>query len=105
MAIKSLSKDRLAKILGAKHREAIQVPFYYTPRFFNELREQLQRSLSSRGGRPSVPGWQVVRKTRYSKKTWQTLEQLAENWSQGGTSVSPAQVAARIVEEVISRPA
>jgi hypothetical protein len=47
-----------------------------------------------------VREWQVVRKTRFSKETWQYLARLADQWSKGGASVSPSQVAARIVEEV-----
>lgn len=47
-----------------------------------------------------VREWQVVRKTRFSKETWQRLARLADQWSKGGALVSPSHVAARIVEEV-----
>ncbi len=58
-------------------------------------------SVASSGGRPTVADWKVVRKTRYSKRTWAYLSGLAAKWSKaGGVSVSPSQVAARIVEEV-----
>ena len=95
-----LSKDKIGTLLRAKHREPVKTPLYYTPPFLDELRKGLQERLASRGGRPTVTEWEVVRKTRYSKKTWQWLAHLAEQWSQGGVSVSPSQVAARIVEEV-----
>jgi hypothetical protein len=103
MARIRLSKERIGRILGAKHREAVQAPFYYAPRFLDQVREQLQRRLASRGGRPGVAEWQMVRKTRYSKRTWAALRQMATVWSRAGTSVSPAQVAARIVEDVVGR--
>ncbi len=95
-----LSKEKVGALLRAKRREPVKTPLYYAPPFLDELRKSLQERLASRGGRPTVSEWQVVRKTRYSKNTWQWLAQLAEQWSQGGVSVSPSQVAARIVEEV-----
>ena len=103
MARMKFSRERIGSILGAKHREAVQAPSYYAPRFLDRVREQLLRMLVSKGGRPSVAEWEVVRKTRYSRKTWGALRHMAAVWSKGGTSVSPAQVAARIVEEVVSR--
>ncbi|PIX16131.1 MAG: hypothetical protein COZ72_01820 [Elusimicrobia bacterium CG_4_8_14_3_um_filter_50_9] len=98
-----LSKERISQILGAKSREVIKVPFYYAPRFFDQVHEQLQRRLMSKGGRPSVAEWQIVRKTRYSTKTWQCLKHLATEWSRGGASISPAQIAAKIVDQAVSR--
>lgn len=98
-----LSKERIGRILGAKSREAVKVPFYYAPQSFDQLREQLQKRLMSKGGRPSVAEWQTVRKTRYSNKTWQRLKQLATGWSRAGMSISPAQIAAKIVEQVVNK--
>lgn len=95
-----LSKEKIGTLLQAKKSKLVNTPFYYAPPFLDELRRGLQERLASRGGRPTVSEWEVVRKTRYSKETWQWLAQLAEQWSQGGVSVSPSQVAARIVEEV-----
>ena len=95
-----LSKEKIGTLLRAKHREPVKTPFYYAPPFLDELRKTLQERLASSGGRPTVAEWEVVRKTRYSKETWQYLADLAEQWSKGGASVSPGQVAARIVEEV-----
>jgi len=37
----------------------------------------VQERLASRGGRATVSEWEVVRKTRYSKKTW-PFARLAE---------------------------
>jgi len=85
---------------GADPREPDQGTGRQGPPFLDELRTSLQERLASTGGRPTVREWQVVRKTRFSKETWQYLARLADQWSQGGASVSPSQVAARIVEEV-----
>jgi hypothetical protein len=96
-----LSKERIGTLLKAKRREPVKTPFYYAPPFLEEVRRTLQERLTSSGGRPTVSGWDIVRKTRYSKKTWSQLSGLAARWSKtGGVSVSPSQVAARIVEEV-----
>jgi hypothetical protein len=93
-----LTKERIGSILKAKRRAAVQTPFYFAPPFLDEVRESLQQNLASSGGRPTVKDWQVVRKTRYSKRTWAELNQLAVRWSKPGASVSPSQVAARIIE-------
>jgi hypothetical protein len=95
-----LSKARVGTLLGAKRREPVRTPLYYVPPFLDELRASLQERLASSGGRPTVQEWQIVRKTRFSKQTWQYLARLADQWSKGGATVSPSQVAARIVEEV-----
>jgi hypothetical protein len=96
-----LTKDRIGALLKAKRREPVKTPFYYAPPFLDEVRKTLQERLVSSGGRPTVSEWKIVRKTRYSKTTWMFLSGLAAKWSKaGGVSVSPSQVAARIVEEV-----
>ena len=98
----NFSPAQVRRIIGAKRSEVIQEPFYYAPKFLSVLCDQLQEKLKSKGGRPGVAQWQIVRKTRYSKKTWLALKQIAARWSRGGTSVSPAQVAARIVEQAVA---
>lgn len=96
-----LSKARIGAVLKARRREPVKTPFYYAPPFLDEVRKSLEQRLSSSGGRPTVAEWKVVRKTRYSKRTWAYLSGLAAKWSKaGGVSVSPSQVAARIVEEI-----
>jgi hypothetical protein len=94
-----LSKAKIARLVGAKHHEPVRTPFYYAP-FLDEMRKSLEERLSSSGGRPTVAEWKVVRKTRYSERIWAYLSGLAAKWSKAGISVSPSQVAARIVEEV-----
>jgi len=94
-----LSKKRISTLLKAKHSESVETPFYYAPPFLDEVRSNLQARLASTGGRPTVAEWNIVRKTRYSKKTWNYLNKLAVRWSKAGVSVSPSQVASRIVEQ------
>ena len=96
-----MSRAAVGRALGAKRREGLTIPFYYAPGFFQRVREHLKGRLASSGGRPTVAEWRVVRKTRYSAKTWKELERLSLNWSRSGTAISPAQVAARIVEEAV----
>lgn len=105
MPRKKLTKERIGRLLGAVHREAIAAPFYYAPPFLDRVREELQSRLESQGGRPSVPEWEVVRKTRYSRTTWDYLGRVAQSWSHAGVCVSPAHVAACIVEQVAAAQA
>ena len=95
----NLSKKRVGALLEAKHSESVKTPFYYAAPFLDEVRRSLQERLTSSGGRPTVPEWEIVRKTRYSKRTWDYLTKLAAQWSKAGVSVSPSQVAARIIEQ------
>ena len=102
MAKQKFSKEQIARAVGARHREPIRVPFYFSAPGLEELRNRLEAKLSSRGGRPGVANWSIVRKTRYSTKTWNNLKLLAARWSRGGASISPAQVAAELVDGAVS---
>lgn len=97
--LSKLSKAKVAQLVGAKHHEPVRTPFYYAPPFLDEVRKSLEERLASSGGRPTVSEWEIVRKTRFSKRTWTYLQGLAKQWSRAGVSVSPSQVAARIVEQ------
>ena len=99
----NISKKRIAKLFDAKHRESLKTPFYYAPPFLDEVRSSIQKRLASSGGRPTVPEWEVVRKTRFSKGTWEYLTKLAADWSNAGVSISPSQIVACIVEKYVSR--
>lgn len=100
---KTMTRAAVGGALGARRHEALKIPFHYAPGFFGRVRAHLKERLESKGGRPTVTEWRVVRKTRYSEKTWRALERLAARWSKDGPSISPAQVAARIVEDALSR--
>lgn len=102
MAKKLFTTSQVSKITGASRHEAVHIPFYYAPPFLDELREWLKSRLSSRGGRPTIRGAEIVRKVRLSEESWHKLNLISKSWSQSGTSVSPAQVASSILEQVIS---
>jgi hypothetical protein len=102
MAKRKFSPTEIRKITGASRSERIPIPFYYAPPFLDELRVWVEGRLSSRGGRPTIHGFDVVRKVRFTKKNWSKLESLAKNWSENGKSVSPAQVATSILDKAIS---
>lgn len=76
-------------------------PVLFSAPGLEDLRNNLEAKLSSRGGRPGVANWIVVRKTRYSAKTWHNLKLLAGQWSRGDASISPARVAAELVEGAV----
>ncbi len=102
MPRKIFTPAQIKNITGASRHESVPVPFYYAPPFLDGLREWLTTHLASNGGRPTIKGAGVVRKIRFSKDSWRALHDISESWSQGGVAVSPAQVAASIVEKVIS---
>jgi len=102
MIRRKFSQTEIRKITGASRSERIPIPFYYTPPLVDELRVWLERRLSSSGGRPTVNGFEVVRKVRFTQENWNKLESIAKNWSQNGKSVSPAQVATSILDKAIS---
>jgi hypothetical protein len=97
------SRKKIGVILEARESESLSIPFYYAPPFLDEVRKVLQDRLASSGGRPTIPELEVVRKTRYSKETWEYLNKLAKEWSTAGVSVSPSQVASIIIEQVCRR--
>ena len=97
-----LTPSKVKKITGASRHKPINIPFYYAPPFLDELREKLESNLKSTGGRPTLEGANVVRKVRFSKDDWGQLESIAKNWSQGGVSISPAQVASFLLTQFLS---
>jgi len=102
MPKKLVTPSKVKKITGASHHEPVRIPFYFAPPFLDELREWLKSHLSSSGGRPTIEKLDVVRKVRFSKESWRELESISKSWDLGGVSVSPSQVAASILEAVIS---
>ena len=102
MVRRKFSPTEVRKITGASRSERIPIPFYYAPPLVDELRVWLESRLSSRGGRPTIDGSEVVRKVRFTKENWNRLESIARNWSRNGKSISPAQVATSILDKAIS---
>ena len=99
MRKKILTPSKVKKITGASYHGPVPFPFYYAPPLLDALRKLLESRLSSCGGRPTLSGMPIVRKVRFSKESWNKLELMAKDWSQKGTSVSPAQIASLIFEQ------
>lgn len=94
--------SQIKKITGAAGHEKIHIPFYYAPPFLDELREWIKSHLSSRGGRPTIKGLEVIRKVRFSQGNWKELQLIAKRLSKSsGVSISPSQVATSILERAV----
>ena len=98
---KKFSHSEIARITGASRHESVPVPFYYAPPFLDQLQEFIESRLFSTGGRPTIKGAEIVRKVRFTKKHWHKLEALARKMNQTGTSVTPAQIASSILDQVL----
>ncbi len=66
------------------------------------LLDEIQNRLVSRGGRPSDPGPTIRRLVPLRKQVWRTLKAQAAALSSHGRRVSPAQLAAMLVEKSVS---
>jgi hypothetical protein len=89
----------ISEILRAKWHKRIADAFYYVPPFLDNLREELQARLVSRGGRRTIPEWTIVRKIRFSKANWDLLTAISKIWSTKGKTISPGQIASIILEK------
>jgi hypothetical protein len=102
MAKRKFSLTEIRKITGASRSEHIPIPSYFAPPFLDDLRAWVEGRLASRGGRPTIDGFEVIRKIRFRKENWTKLESVAKSWSREGKSISPAQVATSILDRAIS---
>ncbi|HUG63128.1 MAG TPA: hypothetical protein VMP03_14865 [Methylomirabilota bacterium] len=64
-----------------------------------ELGERLVPSHGARRGRPTDPEWEIRRLVGFRRETWDQLNELAARASTPRRRVSPAQVAALLVEK------
>ncbi|MBI5526248.1 MAG: hypothetical protein HY897_07930 [Deltaproteobacteria bacterium] len=101
MAKRLFSPAQVEKITGATHHREVPIPFYFAPPFLDELRNWVVDNLASSGGRPTLKGLEVVRKVRFSERSWEELQRIARTWSRSGTQVSPSQVATSILDLAI----
>ena len=67
------------------------------------LHEQLQPRTSSRRGRPTNPDWAARRLIPFSERSWSHLQSLAQAMSTRERRISPAQLAAAIIEAALPR--
>jgi len=66
------------------------------------LLDELQTRLVSRGGRPADPGATIRRLVPMKKDVWRNLKAQAAYLSSHGKRVSPAQLAAMLIERGMS---
>lgn len=102
MPRKVFKVSEVKEITGASRHERIPIPHHYAPPFLDALKEWVLERLSARGGRPTLAGLKLVRKVRFSEESWKKLCAIAEEWSEEGISMSPAQVAGSMLERLIS---
>lgn len=86
--------------LGASHSFAVaNKP--HGPFGLAALLDEIQSRLVSRGGRPSDPGPTIRRLVPMKKQVWRSLKAQAAALSSHGRRVSPAQLAAMLIEKSI----
>jgi hypothetical protein len=72
-----------------------------TPGGLVQLAVDFNQRLRSSGGRPTDPSWTVSRRIPFSSDTWEALNVIANKLSSDDRKISPAQVAARLVERSV----
>src|SRR5437764_12022270 len=99
-----MNKARIANALGASQR--VRLP--HAPRdaadalaLMEYVHEQLDAGRGLRPGRPSNPNWTFRRLVPFSAETWKALEERAEAVSTTGRRVSPAQLAAVLLDRAL----
>jgi hypothetical protein len=99
------NREKLAELLGA---EIVgEVPdvgggAFGMARLAHLLHQRLTPSQGERPGRPTDPRWVLRPKVPMSAATAEKLARLADALSTGERKVSPMQVAAQLLEEVVA---
>lgn len=68
-----------------------------------QLRSELALRLQSDGGRPTDPAWTVRRVVPFREAGWADLQVFAARLTAQGRSVSPAQLAALLIERGLAQ--
>ena len=103
MSKRTRSTKKLAAALGATRVEAVSDKSHQGPLGLLAPRDEIATRLRSTGGRPTDPSWTERRCVPFSEETWNHLNELAEKMSAEGRKVTPAQVAAILVEQEIQK--
>lgn len=90
--------DEFAEELGADRVIPLNLPKSRGPLDLLHLLTEVKQRLRSAGGRPSDPLWTVKRLVPFKAQSWKELEELTERFEKEGQHVSPAQVAAILIE-------
>jgi hypothetical protein len=99
------NREKLAELLGAKI--VGKVPdvgggAFGMARLAHMLHERLTPSQGDRPGRPTDPSWVLRPKVPMSAATAEKLARIADGLSTDVRKVSPMQVAAQLLEEVVA---
>ena len=97
-ATKSEDVDRVATALGASRRAPLSGRSAQGPLGLLGLRAEVEQRIRSSGGRPTDPMWTVRRVVPFRRDGWTELESFAARLTASGRSVSPAQLAAILIE-------
>lgn len=68
-----------------------------------QLRAEVSERLRSSGGRPTDPDWTVRRVVPFREAGWAELQEFAARLTAQGRSVSPAQLAALLIERGLAQ--
>ena len=97
--MKKLTKAAIARyrsVLGADHVEQVQPISSQGPLGMVALGEEVRQRLRSRGGRPTMPEWDIKRPIPLRLRDWKRLTQRGHE-----LGISPAQCAALLIEKAL----
>lgn len=104
---KADSKNPVTDIAGAlgasRHIHVEAGPQAQGPLGLLQLRSELALRLQSDGGRPTDPAWTVRRIVPFRAGGWAELQEFAARLTAQGRSVSPAQLAALLIERGLAQ--
>ncbi len=103
MSDKKLQQDKFSKALGANRISSLNVKKLQGPLGLLALREEIRNRLHSTGGRPTDPAWKERRCVPFKSEIWNKLMILAGKMSTEDRKVTPAQVAAILVEREVEK--
>ncbi len=92
-------QNKIARILGADRVVHLKSHGKKGPLGWLQLAQEVQDSLQSTGGRPSVPERDIKRLVPFNEHIWSQLSRKANTFSRKGNKISPAQLAAFLVEK------
>jgi hypothetical protein len=95
---------KIDEILGSSVRFPVKVG--HAPWDFYKLLDALKGRVrpGKGGGRPTNEEWTIRRLVGFRSRTWQRLQKLAEaSERRGGPRLSPAQIAAFLIEETLDK--
>lgn len=96
-------QTKLANALGADRVQTIRTKNAQGPLGLLALRHEIAGRLHSSGGRPSDPSWTLRRGVHFSERTWTRLSIVATQMSGQNRKITPAQVAATLIERELDR--